>query len=155
MDKRRMLEKLLSKSEFASIAYSNALNDDNSLLSLMATNNVYRRYDWKDLVTENDFFAFVSERAIKLTNRFLKPDTMSATALFRVMNKNKQEGDWLPFLFGHYDKLIQQNNLGIVFLDKEDDSYSVFVVQRENISKLQRIKSDMWVFKRVKKNLHL
>ena len=152
MDKKGMLENLLTTSESASDAYCNALKDDNRLFALMATDDVYRWYDWKESVAEDLFLAFVSERAKKLTDCTLNLEAKSATSLFRMLNKNQQEGDWLPFLFKYYDKLLRQHQLGIIFLDQEDDSYTIFVVKRENISKLIKIKSLFWRFKSIVQN---
>lgn len=142
-----MLSKLLSESD--NIEYYNDIEDDRKLLSQMSGFRFCISLDWKHCVSEDEFYEFIQYRAKLLIQCNINRNGMSASELFSIVNKRPKDGDWHPFLFKYYDKLLAKYQLGLINLDVDDDAYNIFVVRRENISKLQRTKSDIGAFKRI------
>lgn len=150
MDYRRMLSKLLSKSEFENIKDSANLWNDQSLFDSLAEFGVIRSFDWKHS-DENSIYLFIEERLFSIASLGLDTQNItpsSATELYNDIHPNGKRS-FVNFVLKFYDKMLRRYRLRLMTIDKQEDVYNILLVEASDVPKLKRIKSDFWKFREI------
>lgn len=150
MDYRRMLNKLLSKSEFENLKDSANLWNDQSLFDSLAEFGVIRTFDWKHS-DENSIYLFIEERLFSIASLGLDTQNItpsSATELYNDIHSNGKR-NYVNFVLKFYDKLLRKSRLRLMTIDKQEDAYNIVLVEANDVPKLKLIKSDFWKFREI------
>lgn len=147
MDYRRMLSKLLSKSEFESLKDSINGRDDQSFFDSLKEFGVIRSFDWKHS-DEYSIYLFIDERLFSIASLGLEAQNItpsSATELYNDIHPNGKR-NFVSFVLKFYDKLLKRAKLRLMTVDRQEDAYNLVLVEASETPKLKRIKSDFWKF---------
>lgn len=148
MDYKRMLEKILSKTE--SKTYNNDIVNygDEKLLEFLVSIGVVGVYDWKH-AEEQTLYNFIDGRVLAMASSGLEimgEKPCSATELYNQVHSNGG-ANYVSFMLRYYNRILQRNGLKLLEIDGKDDCHRIVVVQSSNSSKLKGIKSSFWKFR--------
>jgi len=151
MDYRRMLSKLLSKSEFESYKDSERGWDDVRLFKYLSDVGVIHSFDWKHC-DEYDIYLFIDERLCSVASLGLEPlniTSSSATELYSDIHSNGKR-DYVSFVLKFYNKILISTEWRLMTIDRQDDCHNLVLVKAIDIPRLKHIKSNFWKFCDVK-----
>lgn len=150
MNYQKMLEKILSRSEYAGIP-PELYSDDYTLFSHLTSINIIGQYDWKHL-DETSLYCFIDERMCSVELKGLEPIGIMPDSASKYYMELFPSGkaNYVRFVLRYYDSMMKKVGLRLIDIDTRDDCYNLIVVKSSVVTKLKRIKSDFWKFREVK-----
>lgn len=150
MNYPKMLEKILSKQEFAGSS-PELYHDDNTLLRHLLNMNIIGQFDWKHL-NDVSLYNFIDERMCAIDSKGLEPIGLMPTSASNYYMELYPSGrvNYASFVLRYYDRMMKNVGLRLLHINLEDDSYNIVVVKSANVSKLKRIKTDFWKYLEIK-----